>query len=97
MYRSQRKREVARAFWLAMPLPRDARPLSPTDYEALLKTLGVDTQQDMDILSSVIGDAIMRARRAHLPTDALDALYGWLRRKRLGLGNGAVQKFVSLL
>lgn len=53
------------------------------DYEMALVKIGITTPQDLEILISVVQDAIMKARREGLEAEQLVAFRTWLLEKRL--------------
>jgi len=51
--------------------------------EMALVKIGITTPQDLEILISVVQDAIMKAQREGLAVDQLVAFRAWLLEKRL--------------
>ena len=52
-------------------------------YKMALVKIGITTPQDLEILISVVQDAIMKARREGLAAEQLVAFRTWLLEKRL--------------
>jgi len=78
--RGRRKEEITQAFWRMEPSrARDKQKA----YEMALVKIGITTPQDLEILISVVQDAIMRARREGLTAEQLVAFRAWLLEKRL--------------
>jgi hypothetical protein len=78
--RGRRKEEITQAFWRMEPSrARDKQKA----YEMALVKIGITTPQDLEILISVVQDAIMRARREGLTAEQLVAFWAWLLEKRL--------------
>ena len=78
--RGRRKEEITQAFWRMEPSrARDKQKA----YEMALVKIGITTPQDLEILISVVQDAIMRARREGLTAERLVAFRAWLLKKRL--------------
>lgn len=78
--RSRRKEEIARAFWCLKPSAAKDREAA---YEKALSQIGIATPRDIEILMSVVQDAIMKANREELPAGQLETFRGWLLGKRL--------------
>ena len=78
--RGRRKEEIARAFWCLKPSAEKNREVA---YKKALSLIGIATPRDLEILMSVLQDAIMKANREGLPTVQLEAFRDWLFGKRL--------------
>jgi len=78
--RGRRKEEITQAFWRMEP--SRARDKQKACEMALVK-IGITTPQDLEILISVVQDAIMKAQREGLAVDQLVAFRAWLLEKRL--------------
>lgn len=78
--RGRRKEEITRAFWRMEPSRAGDKQ---TAYEMALRKIGISTPSDLEILISVVQDAIMKAEREGLPTAQLEAFRAWLLEKRL--------------
>ena len=78
--RGRRKEEITRAFWRMEPSRAGNKQ---TSYEMALRKIGIATPQDLEIMISILQDAIMKAGREGLATEQLEAFRAWLLEKRL--------------
>jgi len=78
--RGRRKEEITQAFWRMEPSMAGDKQKA---CEMALVKIGITTPQDLEILISVVQDAIMKAQREGLAVDQLVAFRAWLLEKRL--------------